>query len=198
MNANALQRGHDYAFVYRVRRKVQFINGAKRCKVLWVYQLDSDLKQKRTSLVEIQRLNDDGTPDENYPYPDTITAPQIYTTWAEHVIERDRYEEKARKRKEEQEAHYAEIRRRHEERAELSRIAREERQKVENERRERIYVAFDSAGIDRSLVVFTYDGLHINIKTWQLEEVIQNIENTVKRRNQQDHDSRRSSAESRS
>jgi len=164
--------------------------------VLWVYQLESDFKQKRTSLVEVQRLNDDGTPDENYPYPYTITAPQIYATWEEHVVEQERHEEKKRLREQEEKERWERIRVQQEERAERRRKEQAERQRVENERREKVYAAFESVGIPRNLILFSYDGVHINIKTWDLEGVIDNIKSIIQSRDSEDYDSGQNRRES--
>lgn len=182
MNANALQRGHDYAYLFRARRNVQYVSGAKRCKVLFIYQLESPYKRKRISLVEVQKLNDDGTPNEAYPYPCTIEARQIYATWDEHVIEQERHEERQRKHKEEQDRYYAEVRERQRKRDEEYRKVAEERRRIEAERRQRIEAALSFAGIPLNNVTVGYDGIRIHIPTWDIERVISDIENIIQTR----------------
>jgi hypothetical protein len=175
MNANALQRGHDYAYVEFPSRGRNYYGGAKRVRVLFVYKLEPIYGRKKVSLVEGQRLTDDGLPHPDFPEPITISARQIYTDWAEHLIEKQRHDEKQaeQNRKWEQQR---------QERLERDRVQREkwekeeeERKKTENARRERIYLAFESAGIARTFVSIGHD-VSIRISNWQMEGVIENIE----------------------
>jgi hypothetical protein len=165
MNANQILPGAEYAYTEWPGRNRTYYAGAKRVRVLHVYKLEPDpddwyARQRKVTLVECVKLDEDtGEPLEGRHLL-TVNARQIVSTWEEHSVEHERAETKRLKREMERQARLAEERRVFQER-EAKREAKEN--KIKN------YVA-DNLGIDPSQVVLGY--YRVEISRQVIEEVL--------------------------
>lgn len=167
MNANALHRGHDYAFVVFPRKNRRYRPEADRVRVLHVYKLDDQFSSRKRSYVDVVPLTDEGerqTDQHDVELPiKTISARQLYTTWEEHLVERAKYMKETEERRTIQ-------RRRDEERERKQQEYQEQlkRERLEEERKkERFLIQLEEAGIPRDVV--RIDSYSIRIDRFQLE-----------------------------
>jgi hypothetical protein len=152
MNANALHPGHEYAYVRFPRKNVRYRPEATRVRVLHVYKLEDQFSTKKKSYVEVVQLDEDGNRvtdhnDEELPIK-TITARQLYTTWGEHLVEREKYRQETEERR-------AYQRRLDEQQEQRQREYEEQlkRERMEEERKkERILQKLEEIGIPRDVV----------------------------------------------
>lgn len=183
MNANAIQKHHDYAYTPYPGRGRTYHHGAKRVKVLHVYKVEHWSREKRMTLVECQRLTNEGLPETNAGIElDVITVPARYIVcaWEEHVIERDRREGE----REEQQ------RKADEARAERLRLEEEQR-KARVAEQEKTLSAFTNAGIPRELIHVEYSYISIRIPTYRIKEVTEALEQNTKSRTSTESDAAR-------
>lgn len=158
MNANAIFRGGEYAYVDYPSRNVTYYPGARRVRVMYVYKVEDEWRQRKQTLVEVEVLDND-TGESNGNVIKTLRARQIVARWDEHVVEQERHR-----------AREDERRRVQCERNEEIQQQREERERVEKESRERIYVELESIGIPRNTV--TVNSYEVRISRHRLDELL--------------------------
>jgi hypothetical protein len=144
-----------------------------------VYKLDDSLRHRKVTLVEFVELDDDGEvkQEDRYGYPQYIqTQPArcIVCAWSEHLIEKERADERNRKVHEEREARERERERVYVARQKELEVARQkEQQRIEKLKE---FVA-DKLGISKQLVSHKYGD--ITIRRSDIEEVIENSSQNV-------------------
>jgi hypothetical protein len=161
VNANAIFKGHEYAYVSYPRRNVNYYPGADRVRVVHVYKVEDEWRRRKLTLVEVEVLdNDTGNPlNGNGPVIKTLQARQIVARWDEHLIEKGRHDEIQRERDE----RYRKI---NEERLRQQEEERRKREEMDS----RIYEELESIGIPRSMV--TLRSYEIVISRHGLDELL--------------------------
>lgn len=161
MNANTIFKGHEYAYVDYPSRNVTYYPGARRVRVMHVYKIEDEWRQRKQTLVEVEMLDNDTGERQNTNGDaiKTIRARQIVARWDEHVVEEER--------------HVAERR----ELDERNRREREERQRQQEERlreyeetNDRIYEALANIGVPRSMI--TLNSYEVRISRHNLDEYL--------------------------
>jgi hypothetical protein len=121
-----------------------------------VYKLDHDFKQRKTTLVEGKLLDAEGNPCKDHYgvelQPATIEAAQIYATWSDHVIEKERHDKARAEREARLEADRIERNKRYAREEEARRERLLEVQREEARKRANIIKFFTDAGIPEDLI----------------------------------------------
>lgn len=101
MNANQIVAGLEYAFYGYPGRNRAYYPHARRVRVMHVYKLErlalhshgQEFSRRKATLVECMLLDE----ETGQPLTDrdilTVAARMIVSTWDEHVVEKERYEE---------------------------------------------------------------------------------------------------------